>query len=147
MIDAWNVHKNAPWVVCKSASAGVDLQSSQLVLCPRRRLSDNFSRHIPFSRSSLTGVVIGTCTKTPRGSIFDLASWCCARTGASVTIFQGTPLSHGSPWRVELRWYSLNFPRQNKTVGFGQQPRPLHSRCTRTDACARWGMAVACNRY
>jgi hypothetical protein len=29
-----------------------------------------------------------------------------------------------------------------KTVGFGQRPRPLHNRYTRTDTCVRWVMAV-----
>jgi hypothetical protein len=38
-------------------------------------------------------------------------------------------------------------PHQNKTVGFGQRPRPLHNRYTRTDTSVRWGMAVTYNRY
>ena len=34
-------------------------------------------------------------------------------------------------------------------VGFGQRPRPLHSRYryTRTGTCVRWGMAIAYSRY
>ena len=38
-------------------------------------------------------------------------------------------------------WQNLG-PYQNKTVGFGQRPRPLHSRCARTGTCIRWEMAV-----
>ena len=38
------------------------------------------------------------------------------------------------------------FPHQNKTVGFGHRPRPLHNRFTRTDTCVRWGMHVAHSR-
>jgi hypothetical protein len=33
-------------------------------------------------------------------------------------------------------------PHQNITDGFGQRPRPLHNRYTRTDTCVRLGMAV-----
>jgi hypothetical protein len=36
---------------------------------------------------------------------------------------------------------------QDKTVGFGQRPRPLHNRYIQTGVCVRWGMVVACNRY
>jgi hypothetical protein len=38
-------------------------------------------------------------------------------------------------------------PFKNKAVDFGQRPRPLHNRCTRTGTCVRWGMAVAYSRY
>jgi hypothetical protein len=31
--------------------------------------------------------------------------------------------------------------------GFGQRPRPSHNRCTGTDTCVRWLMAVTCSRY
>jgi hypothetical protein len=31
---------------------------------------------------------------------------------------------------------------QNKAVDFGQRPRPLHYRYTRTDTCVRWDMSV-----
>jgi hypothetical protein len=34
-----------------------------------------------------------------------------------------------------------------RTANFDQQPRPLHSRYTRTVAFARWGMAVTLKRY
>jgi hypothetical protein len=35
---------------------------------------------------------------------------------------------------------------QKKTIGFGQRPRPLHDRHTRTDNFVRWGIAVAHSR-
>jgi hypothetical protein len=38
-------------------------------------------------------------------------------------------------------------PFKNKTVGFGQRPRPLHNRYTRTGTFVRWGMAVTHSRY
>jgi hypothetical protein len=36
---------------------------------------------------------------------------------------------------------------KKKAVGFGQQPRLLHNRYTRTGTCFRWAMAVAHGRY
>jgi hypothetical protein len=40
-------------------------------------------------------------------------------------------------------------PFKNKTVGFGQRPRPrpLHNRYSRTDIFVRWEMAVTYSRY
>jgi hypothetical protein len=38
-------------------------------------------------------------------------------------------------------------PFKNKTVGFGQRPRPLHDRYTRTDNFFRSVMAVIFSRY
>ena len=44
--------------------------------------------------------------------------------------------------------YQFKIPIQNKAVGFGQRPRPLHhNRYTRTDTCVRWRMAVAYGHY
>jgi hypothetical protein len=36
---------------------------------------------------------------------------------------------------------------QNKADAFGQRPRLLHGRRTRTGTCVRWGMAVTSYRY
>jgi hypothetical protein len=54
--------------------------------------------------------------------------------------------------RRETRIVPLKDPHnhtrhQKKAASFGQRPRPLHNRHTRTDtrcACVRWGMAVTC---
>ena len=59
----------------------------------------------------------------------------------------------GVLWRADVMERSCAVARgkdinnQNKTVGFGQRPRPLHNRYTRTDTCVRWAMAVTYNRY
>jgi hypothetical protein len=39
------------------------------------------------------------------------------------------------------------FDTKEKMLGFCQRLRRLRGRHTRTGACVRWGMAIACNRY
>jgi hypothetical protein len=48
------------------------------------------------------------------------------------------------PSKVEF--LRLRLIIQNKTAGFGQRPRPLHDRYTRTDTFVRWVMAVTYSR-
>ena len=65
--------------------------------------------------------------------------------------FMSAPVTQGGPpGCVEIReamitetWNaSQRFPHLNETFGFGQRPRPLHSRHTQPCASVRWGMAV-----
>jgi hypothetical protein len=64
-----------------------------------------------------------------------------------VAVIQGGPVGDAEPEEANWDNASWRVPHQNKTVGFGQRPRPLHNRHTRTGTCVRWGMAVAQNRY
>jgi hypothetical protein len=65
-------------------------------------------------------------------------------TGPSKTVPLIQDRTPGAGIFVWANWNntSQRFPHQhqNKTVGFGQQPRPLplHSRYTRTGTCVRW---------
>ena len=65
------------------------------------------------------------------------------RRGESVPLFQERT---GRPdVFVWANWddASQRFRHQNMPVDFGQRPRPLHDRYTRTNTCVRWGTAVS----
>ena len=64
-----------------------------------------------------------------------------SRTRRTWDLRRRTGIIHNTRYKTSQR-----LPHQNKTVGFGQRQRPLHGRCTRTDACVRWEMAVTYQR-
>jgi hypothetical protein len=69
-----------------------------------------------------------------------------------VAVIQGRPLDNGGSeeanWDAEIMPVKHSHTRhQNKAVGFGQRPRPLHNRYTRKDTFFRWRMAVTNSRY
>ena len=65
----------------------------------------------------------------------------------SATAIQGERPNDVGPKEANWDNTSERFPHQNKTVGFGQRPRPLHNRYTRLGTCVRWGMTVTYSRY
>jgi hypothetical protein len=69
------------------------------------------------------------------------------KTPTTPGIWPKTPKSHTTLAGANDQNYRYHPAHQNKTVGFGQRPRPLHNRYTRTDNFVRWGMAVTYSRY
>jgi hypothetical protein len=58
-----------------------------------------------------------------------------------------THLPHHNANKPVLYLLYPTCPEPSSLNSFGQRPRPLHNRYTRTDTCARWVMAVAYSRY
>jgi hypothetical protein len=88
------------------------------------------TRYIILLHSTTVPGTVCTYSTTHQSPSFEVGPWCTQDLRRRTEI-------------ISVKGY----PLQNKTVGFGQRPRPLHNRYTRTNTCVRWGMAIAYSRY